>query len=154
MLHGPDSLLLRTQMMINRLCDGKTLEEAREGLEEIQRNSNFPSVAPFIPEPARSMQVEEDAKEAELLPEIGIFDESDLEQALKAMYNGETGTLPEPKPVSESLIVDSNPATESFASESHADHAGKSLLDRARNSLYETRTESTEWKNQQNFSHL
>ena len=151
MLHGPDSLLLRTQMMINRLCDGKTLEEAREGLEEIQRNSNFPSVAPLIPEPARSMQVQEDAKEAELLPEIGIFDESDLEQALKAMYNGEAGTLPEPKPVSESPIVDTTPATESFASESHADHAGKSLLDRARNSLYETRTESTEWKNQQNL---
>ena len=128
MLHGPDSLLLRTQMMINRLCDGKTLEEAREGLEEIQRNSNFPSVAPLIPEPARSLQVEEDAKEAELLPEIGIFDESDLEQALKAMYNGEAGTLPEPKPVSESPIVDANPATGSFASESHADHAGKSCL--------------------------
>ena len=151
MLHGPDSLLLRTQMMINRLCDGKTLAEAREGLEEIQRNSNFPSVAPLIPEPARSLQVEEDAKEAELLPEIGIFDESDLEQALKAMYNGEAGTLPEPKPVSESPIVDASPATESFTSESHADHAGKSLLDRARNSLYETRTESTEWKNQQNL---
>ncbi|HJM41525.1 MAG TPA: hypothetical protein QF514_04790, partial [Candidatus Thalassarchaeaceae archaeon] len=31
MLHGPDSLLLRTQMMINRLCEGKTMEEAREG---------------------------------------------------------------------------------------------------------------------------
>ena len=151
MLHGPDSLLLRTQMMINRLCDGKTLEEAREGLEEIQRNSNFPSVAPLIPEPAQSMLVEEDAKEAELLPEIGIFDESDLEQALKAMYNGDAGTLPEPKPVSESQVVDAQPATESFASESHADHAGKSLLDRARNSLYETRSESTEWKNQQNL---
>ena len=151
MLHGPDSLLLRTQMMINRLCDGKTLEEAREGLEEIQRNSNFPSVAPLIPEPAQSMLVEEDSKEAELLPEIGIFDESDLEQALKAMYNGDAGTLPEPKPVSESQVVDAQPATESFASESHADHAGKSLLDRARNSLYETRSESTEWKNQQNL---
>ena len=151
MLHGPDSLLLRTQMMINRLCDGKTLEEAREGLEEIQRNSNFPSVAPLIPEPAQSMLVEEDSKEAELLPEIGIFDESDLEQALKAMYNGDAGTLPEPKPVSESQVVDAQPATESFASESNADHAGKSLLDRARNSLYETRSESTEWKNQQNL---
>ena len=151
MLHGPDSLLLRTQMMINRLCDGKTLEEAREGLEEIQRNSNFPSVAPLIPEPAQSMLVEEDAKEAELLPEIGIFDESDLEQALKAMYNGDAGTLPEPKPVSDSSVVDAQPATESFASESHADHAGKSLLDRARNSLYETRSESSEWKNQQNL---
>ena len=151
MLHGPDSLLLRTQMMINRLCDGKTLEEAREGLEEIQRNSNFPSVAPLIPEPGQSMKVEGDTKEAELLPEIGIFDESDLEQALKAMYNGDSGTLPEPKPVSEPPVADTKPATESFASESHADHAGKSLLDRARNSLYETRSESMEWKNQQNL---
>ena len=46
-LHGPDSLLLRTQMMVNRLCEGKTLEEAREGLEEIQLHPNFPSISPL-----------------------------------------------------------------------------------------------------------
>ena len=46
-LHAPDSLLLRTQMMINRLCEGKTLEEAREGLDEIQLNPNFPSISPY-----------------------------------------------------------------------------------------------------------
>ena len=152
MLHGPDSLLLRTQMIINRLCDGKTLDEAREGLEEIQRNSNFPSVSPLVPEPAQlSLPVGEPAKEAELLPEIGIFDESDLEQALKAMYHGDAGTLPEPKPATENSIIEQKPATESFAGESHADQAGKGLLDRARNSLYEARTESAEWSNQQNL---
>ena len=151
MLHGPDSLLLRTQMMINRLCDGKTLEEAREGLEEIQRNSNFPAVAPLLPEPANTLHVDETAKEAELLPEIGIFDESDLEQALKAMYHGDAGALPEPKPASEQSIVNRAPATELFSTESPADHAGKGLLDRARTSLYETRSENTEWNNQQNL---
>ena len=151
MLHGPDSLLLRTQMMINRLCDGKTLEEAREGLEEIQRNSNFPAVAPLLPEPANTLHVDETAKEAELLPEIGIFDESDLEQALKAMYHGDAATLPEPKPTPEQSIVDRAPATELFSTESPADHAGKGLLDRARTSLYETRSENTEWSNQQNL---
>ena len=151
MLHGPDSLLLRTQMIINRLCDGKTLNEAREGLEEIQRNSNFPSVAPLLPEPSQTLSIEETAKEAELLPEIGIYDESDLEQALKAMYHGDAGTLPEPKPVSENSVVESKPAIESFAGESNADHAGKNLLDRARTSLYETRSESSEWNNQQNL---
>ena len=44
-------------MMIVNLCDGKTLEEAREGLEEIQRNSNFPAVAPLLPEPANTLHV-------------------------------------------------------------------------------------------------
>ena len=34
-------------------------------------------------------------EEAQLLPEIGIFDEADLEQALKAMYNGDSGEIPE-----------------------------------------------------------
>ena len=151
MLHGPDSLLLRTQMMINRLCDGKSLEEAREGLEEIQRNSNFPAVAPLLPEPEKTVQIDETPKEAELLPEIGIFDESDLEQALKAMYHGDAGTLPEPKPASEQSIVDRTSVTESFSTDSHADQAGKGLLDRARTSLYETRSESPEWSNQQNL---
>ena len=46
-LHGGDSLLLRAQMMINRLCDGKTIEEAREGLEELHRHSNYPTVRPL-----------------------------------------------------------------------------------------------------------
>ena len=88
MLHGPDSLLLRTQMMVNRLCEGKTMEEAKEGLEEIQRNSNFPSIAPLqiVHEPMTTLQAES-IEEAELLPEIGIFDEADLEQALKAMLH-------------------------------------------------------------------
>ena len=151
MLHGPDSLLLRTQMMINRLCDGKTLEEAREGLEEIQRNSNFPAVAPLIPQNTQITQIEETAEDAELLPEIGIFDESDLEQALKAMYNGDAGSLPEPKPVSDQAVSENRTATESFASESHADHAGKGLLNRARTSLYETRSVNTDLNNQQNL---
>ena len=44
MLHGLDSLLLRTQMMINRLCEGKTMEEAREGLDDVQINPNFPTI--------------------------------------------------------------------------------------------------------------
>ncbi len=149
MLHGPDSLLLRTQMMINRLCDGKTLEEAREGLEEIQRNSNFPAVAPMLPESTEITHLKESVEEAQLLPEIGVFDESDLEQALKAMYHGDAATLPEPKLVSEQQLIETNNATESFASESHADHAGKGLLDRARTSLYETRSEDTDWNNQQ-----
>ncbi|MEE2759502.1 MAG: hypothetical protein VYA86_05955 [Candidatus Thermoplasmatota archaeon] len=152
LLHGPDSLLLRTQMMINRLCDGKTLEEAREGLEDIQRNSNFPALSPLMPEPAKLNHVDQEpVKEAQLLPEVRTFDESDLESALKAMYHGDAGTLPEPKPASDISAVETKPATESFSSDSHADHAGKSLLERARNSLHETRAESTDWSNQQNL---
>ena len=143
MLHGSDSLLLRTQMMVNRLCEGKTMEEAKEGLEEIQRNSNFPSIAPLqiVHDPMTVLQAET-VEEAELLPEIGIFDEADLEQALKAMYHGDSGEIPEPMPAQSDSIYHTTPATESFVSDSPADNAGRGLLDRARTSLHEVRSEN------------
>ena len=148
MLHGPDSLLLRTQMMINRLCEGKSMEEAREGLDDVQLNPNFPSISPLeaVKVEAAAIQVES-IEEGELLPEIGIFDEADLEQALKAMYHGDAGKIPEPMPA-ENTPIESAPATESFSTESPADNAGRGLLDRARNSLMEVRSESDEWQQQ------
>jgi len=150
MLHGPDSLLLRTQMMINRLCDGKTLDEAREGLDEVQINPNFPSISPLEAVRAQATAIQtEPVEEAELLPEVGIFDEADLEQALKAMYHGNAGEIPEPKPAEPTLTIDTSPATEAFSSDSSADHAGRGLLDRARSSLQETRSESDGWQQQQ-----
>ena len=82
-LHGPDSLLLRTQMMVNRLCEGKTLEEAREGREEIQLHPNFPSISPLETIKLQSAAIQtERVEDAEILPEIGIFDEADF-RALK-----------------------------------------------------------------------
>ena len=149
-LHGPDSLLLRTQMMINRLCEGKTLDEAREGLEEIQLNPNFPSISPLeaVKFEAAAIQAER-VEEAEILPEIGIFDEADLEQALKAMYHGNAGEIPEPMPTETASTVHSLPATESFSTDSPADQAGRGLLDRARDSLHSVRSESDEWNQQQ-----
>ena len=150
MLHGPDSLLLRTQMMVNRLCEGKSMDEAREGLDEIQRNSNFPSITPLLPAKSETViQQQVPLEEAELLPEVGIFDEADLEQALKAMYHGSEGQIPQPKPADVNPPTDSHLATESFTSESPGDHAGRGLLDRARNSLHEVRSESEDWKTQQ-----
>jgi len=149
-LHGPDSLLLRTQMMINRLCEGKTLEEAREGLEDIQLNPNFPSISPLEAVKFETAAIQaERVEEAEMLPEIGIFDEADLEQALKAMYHGDAGEIPEPMPTETTTTVHSVPATESFATDSPADQAGRGLLDRARDSLQSVRSESDEWNQQQ-----
>ena len=149
-LHGPDSLLLRTQMMINRLCEGKTLEEAREGLEEIQLNPNFPSISPLeaVKFEAAAIQAER-VEEAEILPEIGIFDEADLEQALKAMYHGGAGEIPQPIPTETASTIHSSPPTESFSTDSPADQAGRGLLDRARDSLQTVRSESDEWSQQQ-----
>lgn len=149
MLHGPDSLLLRTQMMINRLCEGKTMDEAREGLDDVQINPNFPSISPLevVNVQSNNLQAEQ-VEEAELLPEVGIFDEADLEQALKAMYHGSAGEIPEPKPAESSTIIETQSATEAFSSDSSADHAGRGLLDRARSSLQETRSESDEWQQQ------
>ncbi len=149
-LHGPDSLLLRTQMMINRLCEGKTLEEAREGLDEIQLNPNFPSISPLeaVKVEAAAIQAER-VEEAELLPEIGIFDEADLEQALKAMYHGGAGEIPQPMSTETASTVNSLPPTESFPTDSPADQAGRGLLDRARDSLQAVRSESDEWNQQQ-----
>ncbi len=150
MLHGPDSLLLRTQMMINRLCDGKSIEEAREGLENVQSNPNFPTISPLEVVKFESAAIEaETIEEGELLPEVGIFDEADLEQALKAMYHGNAGEIPEPMPAENSPTIESNPATESFSSESPADNAGRGLLDRARTSLIEVRSENDGWQQQQ-----
>ena len=150
MLHGPDSLLLRTQMMINRLCEGKTIDEAREGLDDVQINPNFPSISPLEAVKAQSAAIQvEQVEEAELLPEVGIFDEADLEQALKAMYHGSAGEIPEPKPAETSTTIETSSATEAFTSDSSADHAGRGLLDRARSSLQETRSESDEWQQQQ-----
>ena len=150
MLHGPDSLLLRTQMMINRLCDGKTMDEAREGLDDVQINPNFPSISPLEAIKVQSAAIHtESVEEAELLPEVGIFDEADLEQALKAMYHGSAGEIPEPKPAESSPTIETSPATEAFSSDSSADHAGRGLLGRARSSLQETRSESDEWQQQQ-----
>ncbi len=149
-LHGPDSLLLRTQMMINRLCEGKTLEEAREGLEEIQLHPNFPSISPLEAVKVETAAIQaERVEEAEILPEIGIFDEADLEQALKAMYHGSAGEIPEPMPTETTSTVTSLPATESFSTDSPADQAGRGLLDRARDSLQTVRSESDEWTQQQ-----
>tara|TARA_B100001750_G_scaffold219711_1_gene206809 strand:+ start:543 stop:2396 length:1854 start_codon:yes stop_codon:yes gene_type:complete len=149
-LHGPDSLLLRTQMMINRLCEGKTLDEAREGLEEIQLNPNFPSISRLesVKFGTAAIQTER-VEEAEILPEVGIFDEADLEQALKAMYHGGEGEIPEPMPAETETAVNSLPATESFSTDSPADQAGRGLLDRARDSLQSVRSESDEWNQQQ-----
>lgn len=150
MLHGPDSLLLRTQMMINRLCDGKTMEEAREGLEEVQINPNFPSISPFQTNKSETTLIQaQQIEEAQLLPEVGVFDEADLEQALKAMYHGDAGAIPEPMPSESISTIQHNSATESFSTDSHADNAGRGLLDRARNSLQEVRSESDEWQQQQ-----
>ena len=149
-LHGPDSLLLRTQMMINRLCEGKTLEEAREGLEEIQLNPNFPSISPLeaVKLEAAAIQAER-VEDAEILPEIGIFDEADLEQALKAMYHGSAGEIPQPMPTETAPTVNTLPPTESFPTDSPTDQAGRGLLDRARDSLQAVRSESDEWNQQQ-----
>jgi len=149
MLHGPDSLLLRTQMMINRLCEGKTMEEAREGLDEMQINPNYPSISPLEAVKVESAAIQaEQTEDALLLPEIGVFDEADLEQALKAMYHGGAGEIPEPIPAETQPATQIQPATESFSTESPADHAGRGLLDRARNSLHEVRSESDEWQQQ------
>jgi hypothetical protein len=142
-LHGRDSLLLRTQMMVNRLCEGKTLEEAREGLEELHRHSNYPMISPL-----QAMQMETAAihnqviEEAVLLPEPDVFDEADLERALANMYNGREDNIPEPQPAN---TIFSPTVTESFASESHADQAGRGLLERARGTLQETRSNDPEW---------
>ena len=150
MLHGPDSLLLRTQMMINRLCEGKSMEEAREGLDDVQLNPNFPSISPLEAVKVESAAIQaESIEEGELLPEIGIFDEADLEQALKAMYHGSAGEIPEPMPTETTPAIDSAPATEAFSTESPADNAGRGLLDRARSSLQEVRSESEEWQQPQ-----
>jgi hypothetical protein len=150
LLHGPDSLLLRTQMMINRLCDGKTMEEAREGLEDVQINPNFPSISPFQAIKAETAAIQaEQIEDAQLLPEVGVFDEADLEQALKAMYHGNAGEIPEPMPSESISTIESSHATEAFSTDSHADNAGRGLLDRARNSLQEVRAESDEWQQQQ-----
>jgi hypothetical protein len=144
-LHGGDSLLLRAQMMINRLCDGKTIEEAREGLEELHRHSNYPTVRPL-----ESVQLEaalinnEIVEEAELLPEPDVFDEADLERALANMYNGREDNIPEPQPPT---LLEPAMATEAFGSDNSADRAGRSLLDRARTSLQETRESTPEWGN-------
>ena len=143
-IHGRDSLLLRTQMMVNRLCDGKSMDEAREGLEELHRHSNYPAVTPL-----ESIQAEaaiiagQIIEDAQLLPEPDVFDEADLEQALKNMYRGEESQIPEPQPA-ETFVAPAATiiATESFATDTPADHAGRSLLDRARNSLHETRPEA------------
>jgi len=150
LLHGPDSLLLRTQMMINRLCEGKTMEEAREGLDEVQINPNYPSISPLeaIKVDAAAIQTEY-IEEAQLLPEVGIFDEADLEQALKAMYHGNAGEIPAPVPTDTPSTIEFSSATESFSSESSGDHAGRGLLDRARSSLQDVRSESDEWQHQQ-----
>ena len=149
-LHGPDSLLLRTQMMVNRLCEGKTLEEAREGLEEIQLHPNFPSISPLEAIKLQSTVIQtERVEDAEILPEIGIFDEADLEQALKAMYHGSAGEIPEPQPAETVVPTNALPATEAFATDSPADHAGRGLLDRARDSLQTARSENDEWNQQQ-----
>ena len=150
MLHGPDSLLLRTQMMINRLCEGKTMEEAREGLDDVQINPNFPSISSLevVKEEVAAIQAER-VEEAQLHPEVGIFDEADLEQALKAMYHGNAGEIPAPMPIDTPSAIEVSSATEAFSSESSGDHAGRGLLDRARSSLQEVRSESDEWQQQQ-----
>ena len=149
-LHGPDSLLLRTQMMINRLCEGKTLDEAREGLEEIQINPNFPSISPLEAVKVEAAAIHaERIEDAEILPDIGIFDEADLEQALKAMYHGDAGEIPQPVPTENRANINSLPATEAFSTDSPADQAGRGLLDRARDSLQTVRSESDEWNQQQ-----
>lgn len=141
-LHGRDSLLLRTQMMVNRLCDGKTIEEAREGLEELHRHSNYPMIQPLEVVQMGSTTIGgQIIEEAELIPEPDVFDEADLERALANMYNGREDKIPEPQPAS---VFAASQATESFGSDSPADHAGRGLLDRARESLNETR-ESNEW---------
>ena len=88
-------------------------------------------------------------EDAEILPEIGIFDEADLEQALKAMYHGSAGEIPEPQPAETVVPTNALPATEAFAPDSPADHAGRGLLDRARDSLQTARSETDEWNQQQ-----
>jgi len=124
MLHGPDSLLLRTQMMINRLCDGKTMDEAREGLDDVQINPNFPSISPLEAIKVQSAAIQtESVEEAELLPEVGIFDEADLEQALKAMYHGGAGEIPEPKPAESYTTIETSPATENTITQTASESA-------------------------------
>lgn len=141
-LHGRDSLLLRAQMMVNRLCDGKTMEEAREGLEELHRHSNYPMVRPLESVQMEAMAIgDQIIEDAEIIPEPDVFDEADLERALANMYNGREDKIPEPQPAS---TITTHQATESFSSDSPADNAGRGLLDRARESLNETR-ESNEW---------
>ncbi|MEE3083015.1 MAG: hypothetical protein VX320_02860 [Candidatus Thermoplasmatota archaeon] len=141
-LHGRDSLLLRTQMMVNRLCDGKTMDEAREGLEELHRHSNYPMVRPLESVQMEAMAIgDQIIEDAEILPEPDVFDEADLERALANMYNGREDKIPEPQPAN---TITTRQATESFSSDSPADHAGRGLLDRARESLNETK-ESNDW---------
>tara|TARA_B100001996_G_scaffold161757_1_gene123338 strand:+ start:124 stop:1995 length:1872 start_codon:yes stop_codon:yes gene_type:complete len=150
-LHGPDSLLLRTQMMVNRLCEGKTLDEAREGLEEIQQYSNYPTISPLEALKIESNAIQENHTDAiAILPEEEKFDEADLEQALKAMYHGNSGNIPDPIP-NRQTTIEADVATEAFVSDSHADNAGRGLLERARNSLHETKEEKIDLKPKENL---
>lgn len=142
-IHGRDSLLLRTQMMVNRLCDGKTMEEAREGLEELHRHSNYPMTAPHEAVQIAAAAIDDQiVSEAELLPEADVFDEADLELALANIYNGRDGDIPQPTPAE---VAPAPAATEAFATNTPVDQAGRSLLDRARTSLHETRSHDPEW---------
>ena len=115
-LHGRDSLLLRTQMTVNRLCDGKSIEEAREGLEELHRHSNYPMIQPLeVVQMGTTTIGGQIIEEAELVPEPDVFDEADLERALANMYNGREDKIPEPQPAN---VVTASQATESFGSDS------------------------------------
>ena len=139
-LHGRDSLLLRIQMMVNRLCEGKSLAEAREGLDELIRHSNYPSVTPHESVQAEAAIIADQiVAEATPLDLPDTYDEADLEQALKNIFHGETAQVPEPQPAQMMPVPTAHSATEDFGSTSAGDHAGRSLLDRARTSLEETR---------------
>jgi hypothetical protein len=145
LLHGRDSTLLRLQMMVNRLCDGKTLEEARIGLEDLTREANFPTVNPLqsLHMEADSLH-EEELVEAELMQE-DVFDDVDLESALSRMYRGESATVPEPKPANSYTTSGVQSATGGLTTQSSEDQGGRGLLERASATLSEERSENPVW---------
>jgi|GEM_PF-561651 len=145
LLHGRDSTLLRLQMMVNRLCDGKTLDEARIGLEDLNREANFPTVNPLqsLHMVTESLQ-EEELFEAELMQE-DVFDDADLESALSRMYRGESATVPEPAPANSFSANTEESPTGGYAMPSGKTPAGRGLLERASSTLSEERSDNPEW---------
>ncbi len=140
LLHGRDSTLLRLQMMVNRLCDGKTLDEARIGLEDLNREANYPTVNPL-----QSLHMEADSLneeglvEAELMQE-DVFDDADLESALSRMYRGKSATVPEPKPANSFTTSGVQSATGGFTTQSSEEQGGRGLIERASATLSQERS--------------
>lgn len=98
-LYAGDSVLLRMQLLVNRLMDGQTLDEAREGLDDLSAQSNFPTISALHQLVEQEEVMEAAILEDEVAPQLEI-DESELESALSRFYGEkEQAPVPIPAPV-------------------------------------------------------